>query len=45
MEERLREAEVLLGKSKQTISSIVKLGWIVIGAIVTAGIGAILMVN
>ena len=45
MEERLRDAEVLLAKSKQTISSIVNLGWIVIGAIVTAGIGAIIMVN
>jgi len=45
MEERLRDAEVLLAKSKATISSVVQLGLIVIGAIVTAGIGAILMVN
>ena len=45
VEERLRDAEVLLAKSKSTISSIVQLGLIVIGAIVTAGIGAILMVN
>jgi peptidoglycan hydrolase CwlO-like protein len=45
MEERLRDAEVLLAKSKETISSIVNLGWIVIGAIVTAGIGTLLMVN
>jgi hypothetical protein len=36
---------VLLAKSKETISSIVNLGWIVIGAIVTAGIGTLLMVN
>ena len=45
IEERLRDAEVVLGESKQTISSIVNLGWIVIGAIVTAGIGTLLMVN
>ena len=45
IEERLRDAEVVLSESKQTISSIVNLGWIVIGAIVTAGIGTLLMVN
>tara|TARA_B100001093_G_scaffold520284_1_gene614260 strand:+ start:2178 stop:2483 length:306 start_codon:yes stop_codon:yes gene_type:complete len=45
MEERLRDAEVLLAKSKSTISNVVQLGLIVIGAIITAGIGAILMVN
>ena len=45
MEERIREAEVLLEGSKQTISSIVNLGWIVIGSIVTAGIGTLFMLN
>ena len=45
IEERLREAEVLLAKSKSTISSIVQLGWIVIGAIITAAVGAIFMLN
>ena len=45
IEERIRTAEVIISKSKDTISSIVKLGWIVIGALVTAGIGAIFMIN
>ena len=45
IEERIRTAEVIISKSKDTISSIVKLGWIVIGALVTAGIGTIFMIN
>jgi hypothetical protein len=45
MEERVREAEVLLAKSKSTISSIVQLGWIIVGAIITAGIGTLFMLN
>ena len=45
IEERIREAEVLITTSKNTISSIVKLGWIVIGALITAGIGTLFMIN
>ena len=42
---RIREAEVIVESSRQTISSIVKLGWIIVGAIITAGIGTIMMIN
>ena len=45
LEERIREAEVIVESSRQTISSIVKLGWIIVGAIITAGIGTIMMIN
>ena len=45
LEERIREAEVIVESSRQTISSIVKLGWIIVGAMITAGIGTIMMIN
>ena len=45
LEERVRGAEVIVETSKRTISSIVQLGWVIVGAIVTAGIGAIFMIK
>tara|TARA_E500000318_G_C3562492_1_gene214090 strand:+ start:2534 stop:2818 length:285 start_codon:yes stop_codon:yes gene_type:complete len=44
-DERLRAVEESSHQSKSTISSIVKLGWIVIGALVTAGIGTIMVIK
>jgi len=43
IEERLREAECLLGKTKASINSIVQFVWLVIGALVTAGVAAVFM--
>ena len=42
---RLRKVEELAFQSKSTISSIVHFMWIVIGAVITAGIGAIFMIK
>jgi|TARA_A100001015_G_scaffold126320_1_gene139981 chromosome segregation ATPase len=43
IEDRLREAECILGEAKSTISGIVKFGWVVIGALVTGIVAAIFM--
>ena len=43
IEERLREAECVLGKTKASINSIVQFVWLVIGALVTAGVAAVFM--
>lgn len=45
LEDRLQKAEVSAFRSKATISNIVRLGWIIIAAIITAGIGAITMMK
>ena len=45
IDDRLHAAEEAVNASKSTISNIVRLGWIVIAAVITAGIGAITMMN
>lgn len=45
LEDRLHAAEISAFRSKATISNIVRLGWIIIAAIVTAGIGTITMMK
>ena len=45
IEERIRLVECQIEASKQTISSILQFGWLVIGAIVTSAIAALFMLN
>tara|TARA_R100000005_G_C4975291_1_gene186889 strand:+ start:577 stop:882 length:306 start_codon:yes stop_codon:yes gene_type:complete len=45
IDDRLHAAEESVNISKSTISNIVRLGWIVVAAVITAGIGMITMIN
>jgi len=40
IEERLREAECLLGKTQSSMNSIVQFVWLVVGALVTGAVAA-----
>ena len=45
IDDRLHAAEESVNATKSTISNIVRLGWIIIAAVITAGIGTITMMN